>query len=690
MKKKGFTLVELLGVITILALLALIAIPAITKSIKDNKQKLYNDQIELILTAARVWGSDNKLALSKLVDNETATITLGSLKSSSYLEKKIINPLTNQQFSDCMEINIRKEDNNFAYSIGEIVYGTCNFGEEGETIISATIQNDNVWTATLKAVTINISDTDLIKSYSLTNTDSSPSSWVSVGLKQTVSISKNMDIGNYYVWVKDVKDELTGPYLINVKKIDKTGPELILGTTTSTTSTIVVPITTNTDNESAIQSTICEYGTTTNYGMNGTFSGNSCIFTGLSSGVTYYYRVRTINGANIENVQTGSKNTQSFGTVSLSANPDAEIWSTSKIITISGTNSDIQLQYKIGQTDTWHDIANNGEITLSENNTVYGRYFDGIAGTSPATLVVTKIDTTDPELTLGTASSTTSTITIPITTNKDDQSGIKSTTCVYGLTTSYGSNGTISNNNCTITGLTTGTTYYYKVITKNGANIEAIAIGSKTTSSPTYLAYSIGNAIYYNPISNSMCTQSAYNNNADKLGKTGCLKFYAIANSSASSSTVKAILDHNTSDNILFNSGNAGTMSEARTALITDTSGWSGNPTLITANEIATAIGQPSILPPYFFETGTNTRPDSFTGEYAWLYDYTYNCTVNGCNYNSTNSSNRGYWTATSYMSNNIYFVYTVEYTGRIYHGTYPNSTYYGIRPVITITKSTS
>ena len=43
--KKGFTLVELLAVITLLGLLSLIVVPVVDKIIKDNKEKLYQTML---------------------------------------------------------------------------------------------------------------------------------------------------------------------------------------------------------------------------------------------------------------------------------------------------------------------------------------------------------------------------------------------------------------------------------------------------------------------------------------------------------------------------------------------------------------------------------------------------------------------------------------------------------------------
>ena len=116
MRKKGFTLVELLASITILALLALIAIPAISKQIKNGKNNLYNSQIENIKSAAVAWGTDN---LFKLPEDDTCiTVTLGYLKGLGYIDNSVINPKTNEEFdNDNTFVSISKSGNSYLFSI---------------------------------------------------------------------------------------------------------------------------------------------------------------------------------------------------------------------------------------------------------------------------------------------------------------------------------------------------------------------------------------------------------------------------------------------------------------------------------------------------------------------------------------------------------------------------------------------
>ena len=127
MKKKGFTLVELLAVITLLGLIALITIPVITNTMSKQKEKLYYDQLNQLILAAQNWGTDNIETLSTLNNkcSNDYTITLAQLRNESsnsnnaeefvsYLDKDFVNPKTDKNFLD-NEISIKVYKNNKSY-----------------------------------------------------------------------------------------------------------------------------------------------------------------------------------------------------------------------------------------------------------------------------------------------------------------------------------------------------------------------------------------------------------------------------------------------------------------------------------------------------------------------------------------------------------------------------------------------
>ncbi len=128
MGKKGFTLTEVLGVLTVLALLALLITPVVSKTIKNNKQKLYNDQIKIIERAARDYAIKNTDVLPE--EGTINYITLGEIKRSGVLQEEVRNPITKELFQDDLQIKITLENNQYVYQVMlEETEGTNNSNE---------------------------------------------------------------------------------------------------------------------------------------------------------------------------------------------------------------------------------------------------------------------------------------------------------------------------------------------------------------------------------------------------------------------------------------------------------------------------------------------------------------------------------------------------------------------------------
>ena len=267
---------------------------------------------------------------------------------------------------------------------------------------------------------------------------------------------------------------------LNITTIDTTVPTLNLGTVSVTTKSITVPYEAS-DNESGIKTTTCEYGTSTSYGTKGTISNNKCVMNNVKAGVKYYYKVTTINNAGLNVTKIGNTTSGSFNGITMLPSPSG--WSTSKTVTINGSTAGAVLQYSYDR-KTWTNYTNALTITNMATSTspitVYARFNDGVNTSNEATLNITTIDTTAPTLTLGNITKTTKSITVPYTAS-DSESGIKTTTCEYGTSTSYGAKGTISNNSCIINNIKAGTTYYYKIVTTNNAGMQTVKTGNSVS-----------------------------------------------------------------------------------------------------------------------------------------------------------------------------------------------------------------
>ena len=211
---------------------------------------------------------------------------------------------------------------------------------------------------------------------------------------------------------------------------------------------------------------------------------------------------------------------------------------------------------------------------------------------------------------------------------------------------------------------------------------------------PTYTKYSNGTAIYYNPETNTKCSETEA---VSETGvKSGCMKWY-IFNDNESSSTVNMILDHNTTATVVYNSSNVNTsMKEVKEALENDTEVWdkSINARLITADEIARITGnswfdsKTATYDKHFYLDSNNQEQaasSSNKSKYSWLFDYTYECINYGC-YKS-DLQTLGYWTSTP-IFDSINRAWPINRDGSLSRDNYVFDSGYGLRPVVTVEKT--
>lgn len=108
--KKGFTLVELLGVIIIIALLSTAVYQVFVKEINTTKQKSYENQIDKIISISKDYHLKN-------ISNDGVLITT-LLNEGLIKNDTIIDPRNNKQIDGC----IRFETNEYE----QISYNYCN------------------------------------------------------------------------------------------------------------------------------------------------------------------------------------------------------------------------------------------------------------------------------------------------------------------------------------------------------------------------------------------------------------------------------------------------------------------------------------------------------------------------------------------------------------------------------------
>lgn len=116
MRNKGFTLVELLGVLVILTILTMLIVPNVSQYLSKFKGDSYEKQIESIELAAKNWASDHGYDLPT-TEGDSIRVNLINLKEGGYLDLNIKNPQTGEKFSDDLEVKITRVGKNYTYEV---------------------------------------------------------------------------------------------------------------------------------------------------------------------------------------------------------------------------------------------------------------------------------------------------------------------------------------------------------------------------------------------------------------------------------------------------------------------------------------------------------------------------------------------------------------------------------------------
>ena len=148
MKKNGFTIVELLAVITIIMIIMLIVIPSIANMVTTTRVKSYNSNVESIYGAIDVYILDYDITLDS---NNKGIITLNDLYDTGLIEDKLVDSRCDKNFSgEDTKIHITKEsDGSYTYDLKVVT----------ECGIRAPIINDIEIKPISKSIRINVDAT---------------------------------------------------------------------------------------------------------------------------------------------------------------------------------------------------------------------------------------------------------------------------------------------------------------------------------------------------------------------------------------------------------------------------------------------------------------------------------------------------------------------------------------------------
>lgn len=126
MKKKGFTLVELLAVIILLGLLTFVVVPSVIGFIKEAKEKSYQQQLSNLKESAIRYVSDHTDVIDEIEKDGKYSISVNDLITNGYVRKtkdgKIYNPINKEEINGCFVVENSEQYNQLTYTYME----SCN------------------------------------------------------------------------------------------------------------------------------------------------------------------------------------------------------------------------------------------------------------------------------------------------------------------------------------------------------------------------------------------------------------------------------------------------------------------------------------------------------------------------------------------------------------------------------------
>lgn len=135
MKNKGFTLIELLAVLVVLGVIATIITPVIQKTLKANKENVYNIMVDQIKDYTKDYLAKNTNQLPNN-EGEISTIKFVDLKKEGLLQINVVNPITNNIISNESIVKVTKKNNNYTYEVVTYDLVDVDEVEPGAPIIS--------------------------------------------------------------------------------------------------------------------------------------------------------------------------------------------------------------------------------------------------------------------------------------------------------------------------------------------------------------------------------------------------------------------------------------------------------------------------------------------------------------------------------------------------------------------------
>ena len=346
MKKK--TIVKIVILIVLIAIISITFVNIYFHNANVKKQKMYDEQISAYLDSVKKWSEDNTSSNSII-----SKVTLKKLIDLGYTKDGIINPLTNEEFDSNMRFCVINDN-------GELKYNYDDGINCGETIVTYDNTPKDRYNGYLYSQVVNIDFSNLegLEYYIKTMRDASTNTNINYSCGKdtnpmncrSIGSTKNIKANTWYKVSGDIEvtydesdKENTILYAIvtdnvkykdinniNVSKIDRNNPVVVLDNPVSTTNSISVSIKNMIDNETDIESSICRYGTSEGEYTTVSMSNirgklSKCIINYKLKDKTYYYQVCATDKVGNVGCAKGSSLIQSVNKPTITYNDENEM-----------------------------------------------------------------------------------------------------------------------------------------------------------------------------------------------------------------------------------------------------------------------------------------------------------------------------------------------------------------------------
>ena len=108
MKTRGFTMIELLAIITILATILLVSFPTLINMTRKDKERQYNDMVTTLCKAGETYIYDNQESFPELnTSGEEFYVRVANLIKNDLINKSQNNPKTgNSIYQNLLELKL--------------------------------------------------------------------------------------------------------------------------------------------------------------------------------------------------------------------------------------------------------------------------------------------------------------------------------------------------------------------------------------------------------------------------------------------------------------------------------------------------------------------------------------------------------------------------------------------------------